>query len=212
MLNLGLDELLTTTRSVRKRLDLDRPVDRSLITDCLEVAFQAPNGSNRQQWDWVIVDDPSLRVQMANIYRGAMDDLQGDPARITKGIDYSSGPQQRISSSVQYLYDHLHEVPALLVPTIRGRLDDAPIFVQASIWGSILPAVWNFMLALRVRGLGSAWTTVHLYREREMAELLGIPSDRVTQAGMFPIGWTIGTEFKPAVRAAAGDATHWNRW
>ena len=212
LLDLGLDELLTTTRSVRKRLDFQRPVDRELITECLDIAFQAPNGSNQQRWDWVVVDDPELRSKMADIYRGAMDDLKGDPKRVTRDVNYDSGPAQRISDSVQYLYDHLDEVPALLVPTVSGRLDDAPIFVQASMWGSILPAVWNFTLALRARGLGSAWTTVHLYREQEMAHLLGIPFERRTQAGLFPIAWTKGTDFKPALRESAESVTHWNGW
>ena len=212
MLELGLDELLTTTRTVRKRLDLQRPVPREVITTCLDIALQAPNGSNQQQWQWIVVDDPDTRAAMADIYRGAMADLKGDPGRVTRGIDYQTGSQQRISASVQHLADHLHEVPALLVPTMKGRLDDAAVFVQASVWGSVLPSVWSFMLALRARGLGSAWTTVHLYREREMAELLGIPFDRVTQVGMFPIAYTLGTDFKPGLRTSAAELTHWNGW
>ncbi len=212
MLELDPDELLTTTRTVRKRLDLQRPVPRPLITECLEIAFQAPNGSNQQRWNWIVVDDPVIRVSMADIYRGAMNDLKGDANRVTRGIDYQTGSQQRISESVQYLADNFEHVPALLVPTIGGRLDDAAVFVQASVWGSVMPAVWSFMLALRARGLGSAWTTVHLYREQEMADLLGIPADRVTQVGMFPIAYTIGTDFKAGLRTDADEVTHWNGW
>ena len=212
MLALDPDELLTTTRAVRKRLDLERPVPRPLIDECLEIAMQAPNGSNQQQWRWVVVDDPDLRSSMADVYRGALADLQGDPDRATRDIDYTGSPQQRISESVKHLADHLHEVPALLVPTVAGRLEGANVFLQASVWGSVLPAVWNFMLALRARGLGSAWTTVHLYREQEMADLLGIPSDRVTQAGLFPIAYTRGTDFKPGLRRPVAECTHWNGW
>lgn len=212
MHELSSDEVLTTTRSVRKRLDLERPVTRETVLDCLEIAAQAPNGSNQQRWDWVIVDEPEMRAAVADVYRGAMSDLVADPNKPTRDIDYTNDTQARISGSVAHLRDHLHEVPVLVIPTIGGRLDGANIFLQASLWGSILPAVWSFMLALRARGLGSAWTTAHLYREREMAELLGIPFDKVTQAGLFPVAYTVGTEFKAGERSPIADDTHWNGW
>jgi nitroreductase len=212
-LNLGLDELLMTTRSVRKRLDLGRPVPRELITECLDVAFQAPNGSNQEHWDWIVIDDPDLRLAVAEIYRGGMQD-QIDRVVPPGGprADYTRPGQPAISSSVMHLREHLHQVPALLVPVIPWRMDNATIFLQASLWGSILPAVWNFMLALRARGLGSAWTTIHLHREQAMAELLGIPFDTHTQAGLFPIAWTVGTDFKAASRTPAADTVRWNSW
>ena len=212
MLDLTPDDVLTTTRSVRKRLDLQRPVERSTVLECLEIAAQAPNGSNQQRWNWVVVDDPDLRAQVADVYRGAMSDLIADPNKPTRDIDYATDTQARISGSVAHLRDHLHEVPVLVIPTIGGRLDRANIFLQASIWGSILPAVWSFMLALRARGMGSAWTTAHLYREREMADLLGIPFDSVTQAGLFPVAYTLGTDFRPGERDPIADDTHWNGW
>jgi nitroreductase len=215
-LPLSPDELLTTTRAVRRRLDLDTPVERSVVEECLRLAFQAPNGSNQQMWGWVCVDDPATRAAMADIYRGGMDDhiAKSERARAEgRAVSYAVDERQgAISTSVFHLREHLHEVPVLVVPTVQGRLDGKPIFDQASRWGSILPAVWSFMLALRSRGMGSAWTTIHLHRERDMADLLGIPYDEVTQAGLFPVAHTLGTDFHPASRSASDATIHWNRW
>lgn len=206
MLTLTSDELLTTTRAVRKRLDLQRPVERKVVEECLQVAFQAPSGSNRQQWKWIVVDDPTVRHAMAEIWRAGSKDL-------TAAAAAPSLPKveraDEMMNSVRYLNEHLHEVPMLLVPVIQGRPQMESMFQQATLWGSILPAVWSFMLALRARGLGSCWTTVHLERERQMAELLQIPSD-YTQAGLFPIAYTIGTDFKPGARLASQSAVSWN--
>ena len=206
-------ELLTTTRSVRKRLDLARPVDRATVEDCLRIGFQAPNGSNLQLYDWVLVDQPDIRAAIAEIYRRGLADQLALSAASTDPSPYpDTDAQKRISASVSHLIEHLHEVPILVIPTVSGRLEDASIFEQASRWGSILPAVWNFMLALRTRGLGSAWTTLHLYREKEMAELLDIPYDEVTQAGLFPVAYTLGTTFKQANRSLSEQHVHWNHW
>jgi nitroreductase len=206
-------ELLTTTRSVRKRLDLARPVDRAVVEDCLRIGFQAPNGSNLQLYDWVLVDRPDVRAAMAEIYRGGLADQLALSAASTDPSPYpDTEAQKRISISVAHLVEHLHEVPILVIPTVSGRLEDASIFEQASRWGSVLPAVWNFMLALRTRGLGSAWTTLHLHREKQMAELLDIPYDEVTQAGLFPVAYTLGTAFKPANRGLSEQHVHWNHW
>ncbi len=217
-MDLGLTarEVLTTTRSVRKRLDLVKPVEREVVVDCLETAFQAPNGSNQQRWGWVCVDDGATRQAMADIYRDGLaahlslpPEKRGQQAEGGYAVD---DRQEFIGASVAHLIEHLQDVPVLVVPTIDGRMDSASIFDQASRWGSILPAVWSFMLALRSQGLGSAWTTLHLHREAEMAELLGIPQERVTQAGLFPVAYTIGTDFRPASRAASAEAIHWNHW
>jgi nitroreductase len=206
-------ELLTTTRSVRKRLDLARPVDRATVADCLRIGFQAPNGSNLQLYDWVLVDQPDIRTAIAEIYRRGLADQLALSAASTDPSPYpDTDAQKRISASVSHLIEHLHEVPILVIPTVSGRLEDASIFEQASRWGSILPAVWNFMLALHTRGLGSAWTTLHLYREKEIAELLDIPYDQVTQAGLFPVAYTLGTTFKPANRSLSEQHVRWNHW
>ena len=210
---LSPDDLLTTTRSVRKRLDLERPVERAVVEECLRIGFQAPNGSNLQMYGWVLVDDPATRLAMAEIYRGGLQDQMAATAASAAPSVYPDTPgQQRISASVFHLVQHMQEVPVLVVPTVAGRMDGADIFDQASRWGSVLPTVWNFMLALRTRGLGSAWTTLHLHRERDMADLLGIPYDSVTQAGMFPVAYTIGTDFKPADRSSSDRSIHWNHW
>ena len=207
-LDLTADEVLATTRAVRKRLDLTRPVPRAVVEECLRLAFPAPNGSNEQDWRWVLVDDPALRVAVADVYRrGLADHL----ARDRTGEPEGPGASTATADSVAYLVEHLHEVPVLLVPTIGGRYGTTSTFQQASRWGSILPAVWSFHLALRTRGLGSAWTTLHLYREGEMAELLGIPEGH-TQAGLFPIGYTLGTDFRPADRSRSESRVGWNRF
>jgi nitroreductase len=208
-LDLTNDQLLTTTRTVRKRLDLQRPVERAVVEECLRIAFQAPNGQNRQDYGWVVVDDPDLKKRMGELYRLGMQDHQ---QRDTAGEPGQFRSRPQITASVQYLKERMEQVPMLLVPTVGRRYGNATTFQQASMWGSILPGVWNFMLALRARGLGSAWTTIHLYREQEMADLLGIPYPDQRQAGMFPIAYTLGTDFKPADRSDSETRIFWNRW
>jgi nitroreductase len=210
-LDLSPEELLTTTRTVRKRLDFDRPVDRSVVEACLRLAFQAPNGSNQQTWGWVVVDDPGTKRAMGDVYRAALGDYVGRPRSSPEPRPADTPERRRMAESVMYLTEHIDDVPVLLVPTFHGRVDDKPVFWQASRWGSITPGVWSFMLALRLHGLGSAWTTLHLLREREMGELLGIPETE-TQAGMFPVAYTKGTDFKPADRAASEARIRWNHW
>ena len=208
-LSLSVDGVLTTTRAVRHRLDLARPVPPSVVEECLELAFQAPNGSNGQDWHWIVVDDPALRAAIAEQYRAGMRD---HAARDRAGEPKGPPADERMSASVMHLADHLHEVPVLVIPTIGRRYGTESTFQQASRWGSIAPAVWSFMLALRSRGLGSAWTTIHLYREREVAELLGIPADEQTQAGLFPVAYTLGTEFTRADRSRSVDVVGWNHF
>ena len=212
-LNLSADELLTTTRAVRKRLDLTRPVPRELLLECAEIAFQAPTGSNMQSWHFVFVDDPEKKAALAELYGKGF-----DPYAASAGATYPEGDpraasQPKVRESSRYLREHFHEVPVMLVPCSFGRLPaDAPNAMHAGYWGSILPAVWSFMLAARERGLGTAWTTLHLPYEREAAEVLGIPYDKITQAGLIPVAYTIGTDFKPAPRVDASTVVHWNEW
>lgn len=207
-LGLNADEVLTTTRSVRKRLDLNRPVPRDILVECVEIAHQAPTGSNTQGWRWLFVEDPAKKKALADMYRANFYPYINDPNR-PKRDDQG----ERILDSATYLADVLDQVPVLLIPLIAGRLDvGTPAFQQASSWGSLLPAVWSFMLALRERGLGSAWTTLHLPNEREAADLLGIPFDQYTQAGLFPVAYTIGTDFKVAKRVPAEKFIRWDSW
>ena len=212
MLDLTPDQVLTTTRTVRRRLDFSKRVERSLIEECLEIAFQAPNGSNMNNWHWVVIDDPTLVQQAGRIYNEGLDAFI-ETLGGAVGDDYmgASVPRyERISESTQYLRDHIHESPALLLPLLVGRTEGANAFYQASHWGSIVQAVWSFMLALRPRGLGSAWTTGHLWREEQMAALLGVPFDQYTQVGLFPIAYTVGTDFRAAYRKPLEEVVSWN--
>jgi nitroreductase len=204
------DRLLTTTRAVRKRLDLGRPVPREVVLDCLRVATQAPTGGNTQRWRWLVVDDPSVRAGLAELYRRS----SGPYLSAGRSAIEQSGRRDmdRILDSSDYLADHLHEVPVHVIPCLLDRLPErASVMDSAGYYGSILPAVWSFMLALRSRGLGSAWTTLHLAYEREAGELLGIP-DTVTQVALIPVAYYTGEDFKPAQRRPAEEITYWNGW
>ncbi len=211
-LNLSADELLTTTRSVRKRLDLDKPVPRAVLNECLELALQAPTGSNAQGWQWVFVEDAAKKRALADIYRSNATPYLDQPKPEYGDIRDERTPL--VVDSAKYLNDHFHEVPVMLVPCLAGRPDGDPAGISASFWGSLLPAVWSFMLALRSRGLGSAWTTLHLLGEgeKQAAEVLGIPHEKYSQAGLFPIAYTKGTDFRPAKRLPAEQLTHWDTW
>src|SRR5262245_10363044 len=206
ILELSNDDLLSTTRAVRKRLDFDRPVERDVLVECVELAVQAPSGSNMQRWHWVFVTEPDKRAALADLYNRVFRAVYTPDA-----LGPLDAGGERVRRSAQYLSDHLHEVPVLLVPCQWTR-PGADAANQAGYWGSILPAVWSFLLAARARGLGSVWTTMHLAHEREAAEILGIPYERCAQAGLFPIAYTIGTEFKPGPRKDLDAIVHWNAW
>jgi nitroreductase len=202
------DLLLSTTRAVRRRLDLDRPVERSVLLDCIRLSTQAPTGSNRQTWRWVVVTDQDKRAGLADLYRkGGASYMAGVQRQEAAGE--VSAQMERVYRSAKYLLDVIDRVPVLVVPCIEGRISE--VGQAAGFFGSIHPAIWSFQLALRSRGLGSAWTTFHLGYEEQAAELLGIPAD-VTQAAMLPVAYTIGTDFQPAVRRPAEEITYWNSW
>lgn len=209
-----VDKLLTTTRSVRKRLDLGRPVERSVIEECLALAIQAPTGSNAQGWRFLVVTDPEPKRVLQSLYARAffpyLEQQAEQPPRFPEG-DPRAAQMERIRDSAVFLAEHLHEVPVLIIPCVEGRVEDAPAFAQASLYGSILPAAWSLMLALRSRGLGSAWTTLHLPFEKAARDLLGIP-ESVTQAALLPVAYYTGGGFKPARRIPAERVTYWNRW
>jgi nitroreductase len=218
LLNLSPDELLSTTRSVRKRLDFSRPVEPEVIRECLELAVQAPTGGNRQTWHFVVVTDAQQRQALGEIYRrGFAHYLQHIvPASMAAAANTLTREQQitllKIRNSSQYLADHMHEVPVIIVPCIQGRVEGMSNVEQAGTWGSILPAMWSFMLAARARGLGTCWTTVHLFYEQEAAAVLGIPYEHVTQAALIPVAYTLGTDFKPVSRIPLESIVHWDRW
>lgn len=207
------EHVLTTTRTVRKRLDLTRPVPRELLLECVRIATQAPTGSNRQDWHFVFVDDPDKKAALAALYREVCDNYLARLVKTYPAGDVRAARAPYLWDSVAYLRDHLHEVPVFLIPCIEARLSpDDPANRQAAFWGSILPAVWSFMLAARAHGLGTAWTTFHLGREREAADLLGIPYERVTQAGLLPVAYYLGDDFQPAARLPAEQVVHWGGW
>jgi nitroreductase len=208
-----VDKLLTTTRAVRKRLDLARPVEPEIIERCIEIALQAPSGSNRQGWRFVVITDPDTRAAVAAHYRRSFEayNRAGGPTRGYTGDDPRLARATKVRDSAVYLSDHMHEVPVLVIPCIEGRVEHATVSAQAGLYGSILPAAWSFMLALRARGLGSAWTTLHLVYEREVAEILGIP-ENFTQTALLPVAYYTGDDFQPASRIPAAEVTYWNGW
>ena len=206
MPDLTPEQLLTTTRAVRRRLDLERPVDPELIRGCVAIATQAPSSVNLQHWHFVVVTDPELRAGVADVYRRAWQDwsdtpLADDPPGLTAG-----------EQSSRHLARVLDRVPVHVIPCVDGRPEGASSGDLAAMYGSIIQASWSFQLAARTQDLGSVFTTYHLDYERDVAELLGIPYDAVTQVGLIPVAHTIGSEFKPARRRPLDEVLHWDRW
>jgi nitroreductase len=212
-LNLSADEVLTTTRSVRKRLDLEKPVPRGVLLECLELAIQAPTGSNQQGWQWVFVEDADKKKALGDIYRKNFEWYRQQSKPEYAEGDARAEQQDRVVSSATYLVEHMHEAPVLMIPCLEGDVEFAAQG-GASFWGSLLPAVWSYMLALRSRGLGSAWTTLHLinHGERQAAELLGIPYEQYRQGGLFPVAYTKGNDFRPAKRLPVEQVVHFDSW
>jgi nitroreductase len=216
ILPLGPDDLLSTTRSVRKRLDLERPVEPELVRECIELAAQAPTGGNNQGWHFVVVTDEAKRRQLGQWYAEGFAMMYGDPdaveARMPADDPAHAATTKRVISSAQYLADHMAEVPVHVIPVIEGRTDKAPVAMQAAIWGSLLPAAWSFMLAARSRGLGTCLTTLHLIHEEDAAELLGLPR-HVMQGALIPVAHTLGgTDFKPGPRRDLDRIIHHDTW
>jgi nitroreductase len=220
VLPLSPDELLTTTRSVRRRLDLHRPVPLEQVRECLEVALQAPSGSNRQTWQWLVVTDAGKRRVIGEYYRQAVAgylDSDASAGRLFGDDPARAAVQRRVRDSAAYLGDHMGEVPVHVLPCIRvggagnGGAGRLPVGNQAGLWGSLLPAAWSYMLAARARGLGTAWTTLHLQFEREIADLLGLPDD-VHQGALIPTAYYTGDSFRPAARQPLDSVLHLNGW
>lgn len=217
----SVDHVLTTTRSVRRRLDFEREVPLDLVEEALEIALQAPTGANTQTWRFMVVTDSAKKTKIADYYRQAAGAyVEGRTALSKTGVtmmrEYEADDlrqQQRaaLMKSGGYLMQHMQRAPVMIIPCIEGRFEHEDVFTQASMWGSILPATWSLMLALRARRLASAWTTLHLQYEREISELLGIPPD-YTQAALLPVAWLAGGDLKPAARLPVKEVTFWDRW
>ncbi len=215
ILQLTPDELLTTTRAVRKRLDLNRPVEREVIEECLAIAQQAPAASNAQNWHFIVVTDAEKRAALAELYRKSWDMYLTLPAA-APNLKFDSpernAVQARVTASGQHLVDHLHEVPVHVIPCIAGRTNDRPAVFTSAQWCTIAPATWSFMLAARARGLGTSLTCLHLRFEEDAAKILGVPYDEIMQAALIPVAYTIGTDFKPAPRDPLSNIIHWDTW
>jgi nitroreductase len=206
-LELTPDELLATTRSVKRRLDLTRPVAAELLEACVRLAVQAPTSTNSQTWHFVVVTEAAARAAVAAYYRKAWSTYADG-----RSPDETPAEESPTQASSRHLAAHLHEVPAHVIPCISGRPEGLGAADLAGLYGSIIQAGWSFQLAARARGLGSAWTTYHLDYEAEVAEILGIPFSDVTQVALIPVAHTIGTSFKPAKRAPLETVLHWQRW
>ncbi len=210
----AVDKLLTTTRTVRKRLDLTRPVEPEIIRECLEIAIQAPTGGNSQGWHFLVVTNPEKKAQIGELYQKSffIYARSQEEQAVTQGKGESYEQQQmRVVKSAVYLAQNMGNVPVMVIPCIHGRVENLGPMAQAGLYGSILPAAWSFMLALRSRGLGAAWTTLHLRYENEIADLLGIPND-VTQAALLPVAYYTGDDFRPAKRLPVDEVVSWNEW
>ena len=195
-----IDEALTTTRALRRGIDLRRPVTHGVIEQCLRIAVQAPTSANRQDWRFVGVDNPGLKRAIADYYRAA-----AEPC-------LDRAPNTADTESARFLAQNLERMPVLLLPCVQGRHSPTEHPARtASRYGSLYPAVWSFMLAARGRGLATAFTTVHLAYEREVADLLGIPYDEVTQGCLIPVGYA-KRWFGPAPRRPVTEVTSWNCW
>jgi nitroreductase len=216
-LDLTPDQLLTTTRAVRKRLDFTRPVPDELVRECVAAALQAPSGSNSPSMAFVVVRDEATRRALGELYHQCYDiyrTLDGVYIRsIDKGSEAANAQQERSADSADFLGERMGDAPVLVVACTTGlRVDGLPAMMAASVLGNILPAMWSFMLAARARGLGTAWTTVHLMQEQAVAGLLGIPFAEVQQVCLSPLAFTVGTDFKPAARPEPDSVIHWDRW
>lgn len=207
-LNLSVDEVLSTTRAVRKRLDVSKPVSRALIDECLELALQAPNGINQNSWRWIVVDDPATIAKLGALYKAVV--AENSKALTSKVVGVPG--EDKVLESAMSLLNVIDKVPAMLVPLMAGRPEGKTAPEQASMYGSIIQATWSFLLALRERGLGSVWMSAATRREREGAEILGIPFDQYTQIGWFPIAYTIGTDFKKAWRKPVSEVRSFNKF
>jgi nitroreductase len=203
------DRLLTTTRTVRRRLDLTRPVPASVLAECIEIATQAPTGGNLQKWAFVVVRDPEKRRALGAYYRRGNARL--DSEAYAPPVE-ASDTAARSYRSARWLVEHISDVPALVIVCGHDMIDGVPpAFAAATTFGSVLPAAWSYMLAARARGLGTAWTTYHLFHEDEVAELLGIP-DGWHQAVLIPTAYYTGDEFQPGPRRPVTKVTHWDVW
>lgn len=215
LLELSVDNVLNTTRAVRKRLDFSRPVEDDVIRECVATAMQAPSGSNLMTMQFVVVKDAEKRQAIGEVYKQCWAIYSSMPmfaGAIKKESESEQAQQDRVVDSATYLSEHMAQAPALVLGCTAGRVDGTPAMMSASAMGNILPGMWSFMLAARARGLGTAWTTISLMMEKEVAEIVGIPFDEIQQACLTPLAYTVGTDFKRAMRSDPDTIIHWDNW
>ncbi|WP_409435806.1 nitroreductase family protein [Mycobacterium sp. SMC-14] len=213
---LSTDELLTTTRSVRKRLDLTKPVPLDLIRECLEIAVQAPTSANAQNWSFIVVTDAGQRRAIAEVYSRMWDKIVASPFAVAdrfKDDPDRNHEQRKVSDSAAYLAEHIGEIPVLMIPCVEVIDGERTLTAENAnlYWSSIMPATWNYMLAARSRGLGTTWTGVTLMADADMRDILGLP-DNVYHATTIPTAYYTGTIFRPAKRIPLDDVLHFDRW
>ncbi|RDH76250.1 nitroreductase [Mycolicibacterium moriokaense] len=210
---MDVDELLTCTRSARRSLDPAATVDPDEIRDCLRIGLQAANGSNQQSWRWLVITDPDLRGAVADVYRDTY--LAKVGGQLLADLMPAGTPERRLMSSTEWLVEHMAQLPALVIPCYQPsmpRSEGDESFYQATLYGSIFPAVWNFALALHTRGLGTCITTLHLHEEKKVADLLGIP-DSFVQGCLLPVGRLKGdVTMRPAPRRPLAEVVATNGW
>ena len=215
-LELSADEVLTTTRSVRRRLNLEKEVSPEILKECLNIALQAPTGSLRQDWHFVVSTDRDQCREVGTIYQEVWTNMVTDDylnaSASRQGETGDQASWLNMMGSARHLAETFPEVPAIFVPCISGRLEGADAMTQAVKWGSVIQAAWSFMLAARNRGLGTCWTTVHLQREEEVADILGIPFASIQQVALSPVAHTVGTSFKSGRRKPTAEFVHFNGW
>lgn len=213
LLDLDPDELLSTTRAVRKRLDFTRPVSDDLVRECVAMALQAPSGGNQISMRFAVVRDRASIAAIAGVYQQCWKMYETSPTfagKIKRDSDDLQAQQDRVVDSATYLAEHMAECPVVVIGCASGRrLDGVPAAQAAGTLGNILPAMWNFMLAARARGLGTAWTTIHLMMEQAVADIVNIPYDSMQQVCLTPLAFTKGTEFKPALRPDPDTVIDW---
>lgn len=198
------DHLLLTTKQVRKRMDMESSVPREVLLECIDIASRAPMGSNLERNKWLIVEDRDLITKIAEHYRRLAEPYLA-------AAEGAEGRQGRVISSAQYLAERMHEVPAMVIPLRLDRTEELATGDRSGWYGSVLPGVWSFQMALRSRGIGSCWTTLHLGAEAEVGELLGIP-DTVTQVALLPVGYYTGDTFSVTKRKPAAEITFIDQW
>lgn len=213
---IGAHELITTTRAVRLRLDLERAVAPELIEACVADALQAPQGSNLMRTEFVVVLDPERIARLGRIYREEFDSFyRSSEVGLFKRVDDDprhAAQSRRTRDSAERLAEVMDRVPAIVIPCLTPRLTDGDLLAAKHRLATVYPTVWNFMLAARLRGLGTCWTGMTLGREADVAEVVGIDPEAVEQVCMVPVAHHTGETFRPAWRPPAEEFIHWDTW